>query len=112
MRQPMGYNATSAMPEYRVWITVPGVGRTEGGPWEPFIGELEQRHPELGPIMSWLGTERAQVIMSMDMPDRARAAERAMRAVFDALHSSDLGHLYPVACEVQPAEDQRGPTDA
>jgi len=92
------------MPEYRTWITVAGLSFDDEAAWEPFISALEERHAELGPILSWEnGGKDALAVLATDAPDEAEAARVCADAVVDALHAAGLGDRYPAALRVGDA---------
>jgi hypothetical protein len=89
------------MPEYRAWITIPGlaVDASDESQWMPLLDALRRDHDELGPILG--GDAHVQVVVATDAPDEASAAGELHAAVVDSLRAAGLEHLYPSALELQ-----------
>lgn len=92
------------MGEYRVWITVPDLPFSADDVWEPLIDELERRHGDLGPVLSWDGADMT-VVLATDSDSEARAAQTGIDAVAGALHRAGLGSRYPASVEVELVEE-------
>jgi hypothetical protein len=90
---------------YRLWITVPGLPWTDEERWAPFIGSLEDRYFELGPILGWEG-DTAVVVVSLESDSEAHAAARAVDAVADALYATGLGSRYPSSVEIEAVKPE------
>lgn len=90
----------SIMPEYRAWITIPGL------PIEPdeasfaLASALDRDHGDLGPILGG-SSEAVQVVLSTEAADPATAAGELHAAVVDSLRVAGLAHLYPSAIELE-----------
>lgn len=90
--------------EYRSRIKVPGLPYEREEEHTRLHGVLLRDHLELGPVMSWEG-DATVVVLGIDAEDEAEAAAKLSAAVADSLHSCGLGHLYPAAVEIEPADD-------
>lgn len=92
--------------EYRGWIKVPGLAFEREVEHERLYEMLLRDHVDLGPVMSWEdGGSTTVVLLGIDAEDEAAAAGAMSAAVVDSLHASGLGHLYPAAVEIEPADD-------
>jgi hypothetical protein len=93
------------MPEYRAWITIPGL------PIEPDDASialhrvLDRDHSEFGPILGG-DADGVQVILSMNAPDPASAVGEFHAAVVDSLRATGLDHLHPSKIELELLDDQ------
>jgi len=85
--------------EYRLWITIPGLPFTDEDAWGPVIEFLEDRHQDLGPVMSWQ-KESAIVVIALDSDSEAHAVQRGVEVVSQALHAVGFGDRYPAGVEV------------
>lgn len=90
--------------EYRMWITVPDLPFEPEERWEPFGRDLDKRHAELGPILSWDGSN-AVVILLVDSESEATAAQVAFDAVSDSLRQTGLADHYPAHVEVEHVDE-------
>jgi hypothetical protein len=99
--------------EYRGWITVPGVN-IESDEADELLGALEQRHGDLGPVLSGAGGgDDVEVILSTDRDDETSAACWLYSAVADGLHRAGLGGLYPTAIKLEAVTaEERAPASA
>lgn len=88
------------MSEYRLWITVRELPLSAEARWLPLIEDLEQRHGDLGPVISWEGSD-AVVVIALDSDSEAHAARTGVEVIADALHRSGLGDRYPRLVEVE-----------
>jgi hypothetical protein len=92
------------MPEYRAWITIPGL------PIEPDHASLalhralDRDHGELGPILGG-DADGVQVVLSTNATDPAAAAGKLHAAVLHSLRVAGLEHLYPSAIELELADE-------
>jgi hypothetical protein len=93
------------MPEYRAWITIPGL------PIEPDDASialhrvLDRDHGELGPILGG-DAGGVKVVLSTTAPDPATAAGDLHAAVVDSLRVAGLEHLYPSEIELELVDEQ------
>ena len=69
--------------------------------WAPTA--VSTRRPQQGTELGRWGS--TVVVLAIDAADEAAAAGAMSAAVVDSLHVSGLGHLYPAAVEVEPADD-------
>lgn len=90
--------------EYRGWIKVPDLPYEREKDHERLHAALLADHVDLGPVMTW-DDDATVVVLATDAEDEAAAASILTGAVSDALHASDLGHLYPAGVEIECAED-------
>ncbi|MFN8161716.1 MAG: hypothetical protein U0R52_11815 [Solirubrobacterales bacterium] len=86
-----------------IWV-YPFRDRDEAA-WERFIGLLETRHRDLGPVLSWDEEDLAIVTLAVDSDDEAHAAEAAVGAIAGVLNVTGLGNLYPSGVEIEAAAD-------
>lgn len=88
------------MSEFRLWITVRQLRFSAEEHWLPLIEDLERRHGDLGPVISWEGFD-AVLVIALDSDSDAHAARRGVQIVADALHRNGLGDRYPRVVEVE-----------
>ncbi|HEX7300962.1 MAG TPA: hypothetical protein VF257_18340 [Solirubrobacteraceae bacterium] len=92
------------MPEYRAWITIPGLPIEPDDASLALHRTLDRDHGELGPILG--GDARGvQVVLSTTASDPAAAAGELHAAVVDSLRIAGLEHLYPSAIELEVVDE-------
>jgi hypothetical protein len=92
------------MPEYRAWITIPGLPIDPDDASIELHRILDRDHGELGPILGG-DAEGVQVVLSVNASDPAAAAGELHAAVVDSLRSAGLEHLYPSAIELEVVDE-------
>jgi hypothetical protein len=88
--------------EYRTWTSIADLPFDDEAAWLPLTRQIEQSHPELGPVVTWDDTALV-VILADDQPDPAAAAEQAAKIINDALRTSSLGNRVPKVFQVEAA---------
>ncbi|HEX3735050.1 MAG TPA: hypothetical protein VHU86_07820 [Solirubrobacterales bacterium] len=89
--------------EYRSWIEIPGLAYAQEAEHERLFRALLRDHVDLGPVMSWTDDRTGTlVVLSANGENRSSAVEQMTDAVADALRSSGLDNLTPVASIAEP----------
>jgi hypothetical protein len=91
--------------EYRIWMSITNMPLSQESKWLPLMTHLEHHHAELGPVASWDDDTTMVLTIAADEPDRAAAANLAMRVASDALHATSLGEFFPSIFQIEPATD-------
>jgi hypothetical protein len=97
--------------EYRVWITVPGLGLADEHRWKPAIQHLERTFAQYGPVIGWEQGE-TRFVLSTEAPSELLAARDLYSAVVETLRRTSLTDLYPTRVEIEPASEARAPAAA
>lgn len=92
--------------EYRAWLTIPGLPFSDEADHERLHRILDRDHGSYGPVMTWTDDGTAtQIVLATDAADEAAAADELTSVVAQALHTADLGGLYPARVEIVPVTD-------
>jgi hypothetical protein len=94
----------SVMPEYRAWITIPGLPIEPDDASMTLHRVLDREHGDLGPILGG-DAQGVKVVVSTAAPDPVTAAGELHAAVIDSLRIAGLKHLYPSAIELELVDE-------